>query len=147
MNSMSVITSNSNSGNVHKIRKNLSQLAVISNKNDSPFFPNDGYQNENGIDTDYYGASGTGSNVHSGHLTGYSIEENNQVQTTSVGMNKRLLHCSDKYTERLCKNYSFSSSVSVSNISILFVAHILMICVLFFIFILLISTFMIVFYC
>ena len=97
MNSMSVITSNSNSGNVHKIRKNLSQLAVISNKNDSPFFPNDGYQNENGIDTDYYGASGTGSNVHSGHLTGYSIEENNQVQATSVGMNKRLLHCSDKY--------------------------------------------------
>ena len=119
MNSMSVITSNSNSGNVHKIRKNLSQLAVISNKNDSPFFPNDGYQNENGIDTDYYGASGTGSNVHSGHLTGYSIEENNQVQTTSVGM----------------------------NISILFVAHILMTCVLFFKFILLISTFMIVFYC
>ena len=81
MNSMSVITSNSNSGNIHKIRKNLSQLAMISSNNDSSFFPNDAQHNENGIDTDYYGAGGAGSNGHSGHITGYSIEENNQVHT------------------------------------------------------------------
>lgn len=83
MNSISVITQNGNTGNVHKIRKNLSQLAMSPNKNgDSHFFPNDGHQSEN--DSEYYGSGGAGSNGHNGHVTGYNIEETNQVKATNA---------------------------------------------------------------